>query len=123
MNQNSLVTTDTQVMGVNKTDAGTSSQQDYLNENGHGKQYFLFQFHKTVIGHLTRKKVFQMFADILLVIMLEAAKATGMKQDKNNHNLNIAHAVQLVTMLLFLSSIIYFSFCNENSLQKPSDIQ
>ena len=27
-------------------------------EYGHGKQYFLLQFHKTVIRNLTRKKVF-----------------------------------------------------------------
>ena len=41
MNQNPLVTTDTQRSGVYKTDAGTGPQQDFLDENGQGKQYFL----------------------------------------------------------------------------------
>jgi len=52
------------------------------------------------------EKVFQMFADILLVIMLEAAEATGMKQDKNDNNFSVAHAVGLVTMPAFLQSYL-----------------
>ena len=31
--------------------------------------------------NLTRKKVFQMFTDILLVVMLETTETTGVKQD------------------------------------------
>ena len=42
-----------------------------------------------------------MFANIFLVIMLEAAETTGVEQDKNNHNLGITHAVGLVAMFLF----------------------
>ncbi len=48
MNQNPLVATDTQGSGVDEADSGTSSQQDFLDENGQGKQYFLFKFYKTV---------------------------------------------------------------------------
>ena len=88
--------------GGKKTDADISFQQDFLGKNALGKRYFLFQLHKTVIGDLMRKKVLQMFADILLVIMLEAVNATGMKQDKNNRNLSIAHAVRLITMFTLL---------------------
>ena len=64
-----------------------------------------------------------MFAHILLVVMHEASEATEMEQDKNNHNFSITYTVGLVTMLLFLSSTIYFSYCNTNSLQKSSAIQ
>lgn len=46
----------------------------FFDEDGHVKQYFLLKFHKTVIGNLTRKKVFQMFTDIFLVVMLETGK-------------------------------------------------
>ena len=81
MNQDYLVTTYTQGSGVDETDAGTCSRQDFLDEDGHEKQYFLLQFHKTVIGNLTRKKVFQMLTDIFLVVMLETTETTGVKQD------------------------------------------
>ena len=70
MNQNPLVATYTQGSGVDEADFGTGSQQDFLDENGQGKQYILFKFDKTVIRHRTWKKVFQMFTDILLVRML-----------------------------------------------------
>ena len=40
----------------------------------------------------------QLFADILLVIMLETAETTKMKQDNNNHNLSVTHAVGFVTV-------------------------
>ena len=53
----------------------------FFDEDGHGKQYFLLQFHKTVIRNLTRKKVFQMFTDIFLIVTLETAETTGVKQD------------------------------------------
>ncbi len=92
-------------------------------ENGQGKQHLLLQFHKTVIGHLVRKQVFQMFADILFIIMLEAAETTRMKQNKNNHNLSTIHAVRLLTMPSLFASIMYCSYCNENTLQKSSAIQ
>ena len=38
---------------------------------------------KKIMGflNLTRKKVFQMFTDILLVVMLETTETTGVKQD------------------------------------------
>ena len=44
-----------------------------------------------------------MFADILFVIMLEAAEATGMEQDKNDNNFSVAHAVGLVYDACFSS--------------------
>lgn len=34
----------------------------------------------------------------VLVIMLETTETTGVKQDKNNHNLSVTHAIGLVTM-------------------------
>lgn len=53
------------------------------------------------------KQVFQMFADILLIIMLEASEAIEMKQD----NLNVAQAVGLITMpdLLVFNHIFFLS--------------
>lgn len=42
--------------GRQKTDAGISFQQYFLDKNVHGKRYFFFQFHKTVIGDLMWKK-------------------------------------------------------------------
>ena len=59
-----------------------------------------------------------MFTDILLVVMLETAEITGMKQDKNNHNLSTTHMVEVVTMsgLLILNHI--FFLCNVNPLAK-----
>ena len=123
MNQDSLVTTYTQGSGVDKTGAGTGSQQDFLDENGQGKQHFLLQFHKTVIGHLAWKQVFQMFTDIFLVVMLEAAEATGVEQDKNNHNLASLMRLGLLRRFCFLSSTINFFCCKVNSLQKSSAIQ
>lgn len=58
--------------------------------------------HKEII-----KQVFQMFADILLIIMLEASEAIEMKQD----NLNVAQAVGLITMpdLLVFNHIFFLS--------------
>ena len=53
---------------------------------------------KRLLGGQTRKQVFQMFTDIPLVIMLEAAETTGMEQDKNNRHLSITHAVRIVAM-------------------------
>ena len=64
-----------------------------------------------------------MFADILFIIMLEAAETTRMKQNKNNHNLSTIHAVRLLTMPSLFASIMYCSYCNENTLQKSSVIQ
>jgi len=43
-----------------------------------------------------------MFADILLVVRLEAAETAAMEQNKNDHDLRITHTVGLVTMLLLL---------------------
>ena len=39
-----------------------------------------------------------MFADILFVIILEAAETTGVEQNKNDHHLRITHPVRLITM-------------------------
>lgn len=49
MNQDPLVTTYAQGSRIDKTDAGTSSQQDFLNENGQWKKYVLLQFYETVL--------------------------------------------------------------------------
>lgn len=46
-----------------------------------------------------------MFANVLLVVMSEAAEATGMEQDKNNHDLSITHTIGLFAVLGILSSI------------------
>ena len=99
----------TQESGNPGQDAGTGSQQYFFDEDGHEKQYFLLQFHKTVIGHPVRKQVFQMFADILFVIMLEAAETTGVEQNKNDHHLRITHPVRLITMpdLLVFNHIFF----------------
>lgn len=42
----------------------------------------------------------QMLADIFLIIVFETSKNAGMKQDENNHNFRITHAVRLVAMLM-----------------------
>ncbi len=64
-----------------------------------------------------------MFTDVFLVVMLETAETTGVKQDKNNHNFSITHTVGLVMIpsLLILNHI--FSCCNVNILQKSLAIQ
>lgn len=41
--------------------------------------FLSFLFHETAIGYWERKKMFQIFADILLVILLEAMKTAGIK--------------------------------------------
>ena len=50
-----------------------------------------------------------MFTDIFLIVMLETAETTGVKQDENNHNLSITHTVGVVTMigLLILNHIFF----------------
>lgn len=54
-----------------------------------------------------------MFTDILLVVMLETAKTTGVKQDKNNHNLSITHTVGFIAMLglLIINHIFFLLKC------------
>ena len=54
-----------------------------------------------------------MFTDILLVVMLETTETTGVKQDKNNHNLCITHTVGFVTMhgLHILNHIFFLLQC------------
>ena len=54
-----------------------------------------------------------MFTDIFLIVMLETAETTGVKQDKNNHNLSITHTVGFVTMigLLILNHIFFLLKC------------
>ena len=64
VNQYALVTAYTQRGGIHKADAGTNAQQDFLDENGQLQQDFLFQFHKTVIGHMFGKEMSQMLAYI-----------------------------------------------------------
>lgn len=98
MNQNTLVTTYTQRSGINKTDADTNSQQYFHDGNSNEKQYFLLQFHKTVVGDLARKQVLQMSVHPLLVTMFEAMEITRVEQNKNNHNLSITHTVRFVTI-------------------------
>lgn len=71
-----------------------------------------------VIGYQMWEKVFQMFAHILLVVMLEATEATGVEQDKNNHNFSITHAVGLVAMILFLVFNYIFSLLQYKFLTK-----
>ena len=65
-----------------------------------GKQYFLLQSHKTVIGNLFTGNGDS--DDRHIVIMLEAAENAGVKLDKNNHNLSVTYMIGLVAMLLFL---------------------
>ncbi len=123
MIQYTLVAADTQDCRIDKTDAGTCPQQDFLNENAQRKQYFLLQFYKTVIGHQARKQVFQVFAYIFLVIMLEAAETAGVEQNENNHNLCIAHTVGLVTMSGFLIFNHIFFLSQRKFLAKIIGIQ
>lgn len=50
-----------------------------------------------------------MFADVLLAIMLKASKTTGMKQNENQHNFSITHAVGLIAVLkLLIFNHIFF---------------
>lgn len=46
------------------------------------------------------KQMGQMLADIFLIIVFEASKTTGMKQDEKNYNFRITHVVRLVAMLM-----------------------
>ena len=55
----------TQGSGINKTDTGTSCQEDFPNENSQGKQNFLLLLYEMVREHQTWEKVFQIFAHIL----------------------------------------------------------
>ena len=86
------------------------------------EQYFLLQFYKTVIGKLAREKVFQMFIDIFLIIMLEAVETTGLKQDRNNQNISIIHTIELVVILLFLVFKYIFPLLKYKFFQKSSAI-
>ncbi len=64
---------------------------------------------KEVIEYKVWKEVFQMYAHIFLIVMLEAAKTTGVKQDENNHNLRITHALGLVSMPgVLVSNQVFF---------------
>ena len=68
----------------------------------------LLQFHKTVIGNLSRKKG---ASDVYWHIscILEIAEITGMKQDKNHHNLCVIHTAGFVMMFgLFILNHIFF---------------
>ena len=62
------------------------SKQDFLDENDQRKQYFLLPFHKTYRTPVSEKNSSSVCC-IFLVTMLEAAKTTGVEQDKNDHNL------------------------------------
>ena len=57
-----------------------------LDEDGQRKQYLLLQFHNVFVGHQTWEKVFQMFANIFLVIMLETVETTGWENSDNRLN-------------------------------------
>lgn len=63
-----------------------------------------------------------MFADIFLVIMLEASEPTGMKQVKNDNNFSVAHAFRLVTMPVLLVFNHIFCFLRRNFLAKSIEI-
>lgn len=53
--------------------------------------------------------MFQMFTDIFLEIMIEAAETSDVKHNQNNYNLIITHAVEFVTMpnLLIINHIFF----------------
>ena len=108
-----IVATNTQSCGVNKTDAGTCPQQNLFDENGQRKQHFLLQFHETAIRYLTRKQVFQVFAHIFLVIMLEAAETARVEQNEITIISASLIRLGLLRCLTFLFSITYFSCCNQ----------
>ena len=46
------------------------------------------------------KQMGQMLADIFLIIVFEASKTAGMKQNENDYNFRITHTVRLVSMLM-----------------------
>ena len=102
MYQYALVTAHTQRGGVHEADAGTSAQQDLLDENGQLQQDFFFQFHKTVVGHTPGKEMGQVLADMFLVVMLETSETSRVEQNQDDHDFRIAHPVGLVPMLMAL---------------------
>jgi hypothetical protein len=75
-----LVTAYTQGSGIHKADACTCSQQYGFDEYDQGEQYFLFQFHKSIVGYPPWKQMCQMLADIFQIEMFEASVAAGMKR-------------------------------------------
>lgn len=54
--------------------------------------------------------------------MLETTETSRMEQDEDNHDFSIIYTIKFIEMLMSgdLSSIIYFSCCKANSLQKSS---
>lgn len=102
MNQYASVAAYTQRSGIHETDAGASTQQDLLDENEQLQKDFLFQLHKTVIGHTLGKEARQIPADMFLVIMLKTSETTRVEQNQDDHDFRIAHPVGLITMPVFL---------------------
>jgi len=102
VDQYPLVAADTQGSRIDKADARTGAQQDFLDKNGQWKQHLLFQFHEAVVGYALGKQVRQMFAHIFLIVMLEASETARMKQNKDNHYFRIAHPVRFVTVFMLL---------------------
>lgn len=85
---------------TDKTNARTYPQQNLLNENGRGKQYFFFYLYKTDTRNQARKQIASDVCEpYLLVIMFETMETTGMEQDENRHNPGIAHTTGVVTWI------------------------
>ena len=93
-----LVTAYTLGSGIHKADACTCSQQYGFDEYGQGEQYFLFQFHKSIVGYPPWKQMCQMLADIFQIEMFEASVAAGMKKNHDEDDFRIAHTIGLVSM-------------------------
>lgn len=64
-----------------------------------------------------------MLADIVLIIVFEASKTAGMKQNENDYNFRITHTVRLVAILMGCILNHIFFLLNSKFLAKSSAIQ
>lgn len=103
--------------GIHKTDTDTSTRQDFLDESSNCNRASFFN--STIIGYTLGKEARQMLAGIFL-IMLEASETFRMKQNQDDHDFCIAHAVRLVPALMILAFNHTFFCTLTNSLRKLS---
>lgn len=100
---------------VDKTDACTGSKQYFLNENSQGKQYFVYSSTNGYIIPNMEKGFSDVFTHIPLAIF-QAVEATGVEQDKNNHNLSIAHMVVWCLVFYCIFFLLKIKFLAKNHL-------
>ena len=68
-------------------------------------QYFLFLFHKSLVGYPTWKQMRQMLADIFQIEMFEASVTARMKKNHDKDDVRIAHTIGLISMFPVFAEI------------------